>query len=79
MGDGVAVVEEMTQARPLEELVEERTGGRMRRLQVEKSCGRVLLRGRCDSYHVLQLALAAVMESLPGDCRSQIEFDVQVG
>lgn len=36
-----------------------RTHGRLRDLRIESEDGRVVIRGRCGSYHVVQLALAA--------------------
>ena len=57
-----------------------RTGGRVYDLRVETIDGRVIVRGRADSYHVKQLALAAVLEafeaseSQPG----RVEMDIEV-
>ena len=47
----------------LEWVIARRTGGRIRDLRVEDVNGRVMVHGRCDSYHVKQLALAAVLEA----------------
>ena len=40
-----------------------RTGDRVRNLRVETVDGRVIVRGRSDSHHVKQVALAAVLEA----------------
>jgi osmotically-inducible protein OsmY len=45
--------------------VANRTGRRVRELAVEVAAGRVVLRGRADSYHVKQLATHAAREALP--------------
>ncbi len=47
----------------LECLIARRTGGRVWNLRVETVDGRVIVRGRSDSHHVKQLALAAVLEA----------------
>jgi CheY-like chemotaxis protein len=47
----------------LECAIARRTGGRVRGLRVEVRDGCVIVRGRADSYHVKQLALAAVLEA----------------
>ena len=49
----------------LERNVSQRTGGRVRELQVELRRGRVVLRGLSDSYYVKQLAQHGVLELLP--------------
>jgi hypothetical protein len=41
-----------------------RTDGRLHDLHVETVGDRIIVRGRCDSHYVKQLALAAVLESL---------------
>jgi hypothetical protein len=65
----------------LECSIARRTGGRVRDLSVESCDGRVIVRGRCDSHHVRQLALAAVLEAFEAS-QSQsdrIELDIEVG
>jgi CheY-like chemotaxis protein len=57
-----------------------RTGGRIWGLRVETIDGRVILHGRCDSHHVKQLALAAVLEAFEAS-QSQsesVELDIEV-
>ncbi len=57
-----------------------RTGDRVRNLRVETVDGRVIVRGCCDSYHVKQLALAAVrdaFEASESQC-DRIEMAVEV-
>jgi hypothetical protein len=64
----------------LECSIARRTGGRVYDLRVESVDGRVIVRGRSDSHHVKQLALAAVLEafqaseSQPG----RVEMDIDV-
>ena len=64
----------------LECSIARRTGGRVYDLHVETVDGRVIVRGRSDSHHVKQLALAAVLEafeaseSQPG----RVEMDIEV-
>jgi DNA-binding response OmpR family regulator len=58
-----------------------RTGNRVRDLRVETVDGRVIVRGRSDSHHVKQLALAAVLEAFEAS-QSQsekVELDIEVG
>ena len=53
----------------------------MRNLHVETVDGRVIVRGRCDSHHVKQLALAAVLEAFEASesqC-DRIESAIEVG
>ncbi len=64
----------------LECSIARRTGGRIRDLQVETVDGRIIVRGRSDSHHVKQLALAAVMEAFEAS-RTQaerVELDIEV-
>ena len=63
----------------LECAVVRRTGGRVRDLHVEVRDGHVIMRGRSESHHVKQLALAAVLEAFaasklrPGTVEMEIE------
>jgi DNA-binding response OmpR family regulator len=64
----------------LECSIARRTGGRIHDLRVETVDGRVIVRGRSDSHHVKQLALAAVLEAFE-DSQSQaerVELDIEV-
>ena len=64
----------------LECSITRRTSGRVRDLRVETVDGRVVVRGRCDSHHVKQLVLAAVLEAFEAS-QSQserVEFDIEV-
>ena len=64
----------------LERWIAMRTGGRVHGLRVESLDGRVIVHGCSGSYHVRQLALAAVLEAFeasesePGD----VELDIEV-
>jgi len=57
-----------------------RTGGRVRDLRVETVDGRVIVRGRSDSHHVKQLALAAVLEAFEASesQAERVEMDIEV-
>ena len=64
----------------LECSIARRTGGRVYDLRVETVDGRVIVRGRSDSHHVKQLALAAVFEAFEAS-QSQpgrVEMDIEV-
>ena len=65
----------------LECAIARRTHGRVRNLRVETVDGRVIVRGRSDSHHVKQLALAAVPDAFEGTefQSDRIEMDVEVG
>lgn len=45
-------------------LIARRTGGRVRNLRVDTIDGRIIVGGCSDSFHVQQLVIAAVQESL---------------
>jgi DNA-binding response OmpR family regulator len=64
----------------LECAIARRTGDRVRDLRVETAGGRVIVRGRCGSHHVKQLALAAVLEAFEAsESQSEkVELDIQV-
>jgi CheY-like chemotaxis protein len=64
----------------LECSIARRTGGRVYDLRVETIDGRIIVRGRSDSHHVKQLALAAVLEAFEAS-QSQpggVELDIEV-
>ena len=64
----------------LESLIARRTGGRVHRLRVETIDGRVIVHGCTGSYHVRQLALAAVLESFEASESEprRVELDIEV-
>ena len=64
----------------LECAIARRTGNRVRDLHVEACDGRVIVRGYTESYHVKQLALAAVMETIEASkCQSlMVESAIEV-
>ena len=64
----------------LECSIARRTGGRIRDLRVETIDGRVIVRGRSDSHHVKQLALAAVLEAFEASESEskRVELDIEV-
>ena len=57
-----------------------RTSGRVRDLRVEAIDGYVIVHGRCDSHHVKQLALAAVLEAFEASesPSERVEMDIEV-
>ena len=64
----------------LECSIARRTGGRIYDLRVDTIAGRVIVWGRCDSHHVKQLALAAVLEAFEAS-QSQsekVELNIEV-
>lgn len=65
----------------LERSIDCRTGGRVHQLCVEESDGRTIIHGLADSYYVVQLAIAALLEALQttrkGDV-GEIELDMRV-
>jgi DNA-binding response OmpR family regulator len=64
----------------LECSIARRTGGRVYELRVETVDGRVIVRGRSDSHHAKQLALAAVLEAFEAsESQSErVEVDIEV-
>jgi DNA-binding response OmpR family regulator len=64
----------------LECSITRRTGGRIRDLHVETVDGHVIVRGRSDSHHVKQLALAAVLEAFEASQTQaeRVELDIEV-
>ncbi len=66
--------------RRLERLVDSRTGGRVRNLRVERIDGRVIVHGCSSSYHVRQLALAAVLDAFEASESEPrtVELDIEV-
>jgi hypothetical protein len=65
----------------LAQLVTERTGGRVRMIQVEICAGRVILSGCASSYHAVQLALSGLQQAfrelrLDRPERVELDFDV---
>lgn len=58
-----------------------RTGGRIRLLEVQILGSRIILRGWASSYHVVQIALAGLWESLNAmglDRPDEVELDIDV-
>ena len=51
----------------VETRVRQTTHDRVRGLAVEEVHGRVVIRGRVETYHAKQLALHGALELLPGD------------
>ena len=56
--------------------IEQRSGGRIRGVDISVRGGKVVLSGRVNSYYFLSLALAAVRETVnPTDLELQVEVD----
>src|SRR4051812_13193594 len=53
-------------ARRIEQQIESRVCGRIHNLRVDCSGGRIVLRGRCRTYHAKQLAQEAALELAAG-------------
>jgi DNA-binding response OmpR family regulator len=64
----------------LEQCIDRRTGGRVRNLHVETLDDRVIVHGCSSSFHVQQLALAAVIESVDAsDAEPEnVELNIQL-
>jgi len=64
----------------LERWIDGRTGGRVRNLRVESIDGRVIVHGCSGTYHVRQLALAAVLEAIEASQSKlgTVELDIEV-
>ena len=65
----------------LAQSIAERTGGRVRMLQVEFRGRRIVMRGCAASYHAVQLAVAGLQESLQAlrlDRPEHVELDFDV-
>lgn len=54
-------------AERIEQMVLQRTHGRIRNLVVEEVQGRIVLRGEARTHHARQLALQGALELVPGD------------
>jgi hypothetical protein len=61
----------------IEQQIDRRTGRRIRRLRVEVTSERVIVHGLASSYHVKQLAIAAVQEVL-ATTGSALTADVRI-
>ncbi|MBI1901485.1 MAG: hypothetical protein HYS13_10300 [Planctomycetia bacterium] len=65
-------------ARSIERSIRSRTGGRVRRLNVEVAGGRIVVRGSAATYHVKQLALQAVLDTAGSAGARPVKLDVHV-
>jgi hypothetical protein len=63
----------------IERQIEQRTWGRIHRLHVESSGGRLIVHGCTSSYYSKQLALEAALEVLGWTENTQVELDIEVG
>ena len=63
----------------IERQIDQRTWGRIHRLRVESSEGRLVIYGHTASYHVKQLALLAAHEGLGATGPTEIDLQIQVG
>jgi carbon storage regulator len=78
--DGPAVRPEDDLCSMLAHRIAQRTGGRIRSLQVDRVDDRIVVSGRTSTYHAQQLACAAADELLgrPGSRQDDVHFDIQV-
>jgi len=67
--------EQLEQA--IEGKISQRTWGRVRQLRVETTYDRVIVHGHTSWYHVKQLTIAAVLETLAA-LRSSLVADVRI-
>jgi 3-oxoacyl-[acyl-carrier-protein] synthase III len=67
------------EADTIERLINQRTGGRIHRLQVELKDSQLVVRGRTTSYYVKQLALQAALDALDSTNVNSVELDIYVG
>jgi hypothetical protein len=63
----------------LERRIQQRTFGRIHRLEVGVVPGRVSVRGYATSYYVKQLAIQAVLEGLGCDEFPEVLLEIEVG
>ena len=66
-------------ARNVEQKIVQRTWGRIHRLQVEVTEGRLVVHGCTSSYYAKQLALEAALQLLGSTDATIVELDIQVG
>jgi hypothetical protein len=64
--------------RRIEQLIGQRTFGRVRQLRVARGQGRLIVKGCCPTYYVKQLAIVTALEVLAGDGSLGVEVDIQV-
>jgi hypothetical protein len=78
----VASISDRNATQQLEQAVErqvrERTWGRIHRLCVDASGGRLEIRGQTSTYYLRQLALQAVLDVLNSADAVSLDFDIQV-
>jgi hypothetical protein len=59
-------------------LIRQRTHGRIQLLEVEVNGDTVIVRGRCPSYYIKQLALQGVLDVLTASGLFQFEHKIEV-
>jgi hypothetical protein len=68
----------VTDAEMVERLISQRTWGRVHRLHVEFTNGRLVVHGWTSSYYVKQLALQAALDALDSNDTMAVDLDVAV-
>ncbi len=64
-------------AHAIKQQIAQRTGGRIRLLEVAMLDKAVVIRGSVSSYHAKQLALQAVLDVLGSACSTRFELDLR--
>jgi hypothetical protein len=64
--------------RAIKDRIMQRTGRRIRALEVEVMGDRVMVRGRTTTYHLKQLALQGLLEVTEAVCSTRVEHTIQV-
>jgi hypothetical protein len=63
----------------LEKKILEKTFGRVRPLEVELGHDKIIVHGRCPSYHIKQLAIQALIDLVPHAAPLHFALDIKVG
>jgi hypothetical protein len=62
----------------IKNLIVQRTGGRIQKLEAEVIGNRVVIRGCAPSYYLKQLAIQGVLDSLGSASETRIELNIEV-
>jgi hypothetical protein len=58
--------------------IQEKTFGRVRPLEVELGHDKIIVRGRCPSFHIKQLAIQALIDLVPHAAPLHFALDIKV-
>jgi len=64
--------------RTLQRVINERTAGRLRHLEIEVQEDRILVRGTSSSYYVKQLAIDSLLKALDGSQVQTLDMVIHV-